>query len=68
MASQRPMHRQWNFLKVCPAGFGFVAAFVFIAADIVIIITVLSAILLEVRQHCNDCSAKQSSFHVIIRM
>lgn len=46
MGSQRPMYRQRSFLKVCTAWYGFVAAFVFIAADGAIFI-VLRAILLE---------------------
>lgn len=47
MGSLRPLNRQWIFLKVCTAWFGFVAAFVPIAADVVIIIIVLRAIVLE---------------------
>lgn len=47
MGSQRPMYRQRSFLKVRTAWYGFVAAFVFIAADGAIFIVVLRAILLE---------------------
>jgi len=57
MGSQRPMTRQKIFLIVSTAAFVFIAAFVFTAANIVVIIIVLSAILVEVHQHCNDCSA-----------
>lgn len=49
MGSQRPMTRQKIFLIVSTA------AFVSIAANIIIIVTVLSATLVEVHQHCNDC-------------
>lgn len=45
MGSQTPMNRQLIFLKVGTAWFGFVAAFVFTAADVVIII--LRVIFLE---------------------
>lgn len=45
------MTRQKIFLIVSTA------ALVFIAANIVIIVIVLSATVVEVHQHCNDCSA-----------
>lgn len=51
MGSQRPMTRQKIFLIVSTAAFGFITAFGFIAANMVIIIIVLSAIVLEVHQH-----------------
>lgn len=57
MGSQKPMNRQMTFLIVSTASFFFFLLLpcFFIAANIVIII-VLSAILVEVHQHCNDCN------------
>lgn len=53
MGSQRPMTRQKSFLTVSTA------AFVFIAANIIIIF--LSAVLLEMHQHCFDSRARHKT-------